>query len=43
MTEGRAPGTDTSRVLSVKVYDGCGGAGQDFTFESLKIDVISVK
>jgi hypothetical protein len=38
-----APGTDTSRVLSVKVMDGCGGAGQDFTFESLKIDVISVK
>jgi hypothetical protein len=38
-----APGTDTSRVLSVKVMDGCGGAGQDFTFESLKIDVLSVK
>ena len=37
-----APGTDTDRGLSASVADTCTGVGQDFTFESLKIDVVSV-
>ena len=37
-----APATDTPHVMEATVYDTCGGADQDFTFKSLKVDVISV-
>jgi hypothetical protein len=36
------PAAATSHTLTVKVKDGCGGAGQDFTFESLEVDVVGV-
>lgn len=36
------PAVATSHTLTVKVKDGCGGTGQDFTFESLEIDVVGV-
>jgi hypothetical protein len=38
-----APNTDTPHVATALVTDSCVGVGQNFTFESLKIDVISVK
>jgi hypothetical protein len=38
-----APEADTTRVVTASIMDSCSGAGQDFTVESLKIDVISVK
>jgi hypothetical protein len=28
--------------VTVKVKDGCGGAAQDFTFESLELDVVGI-
>jgi hypothetical protein len=34
-------GVDVAHVVTAKVYDRC-GAGQDYTFESLQIDVISI-
>jgi hypothetical protein len=37
-----APGVDTLRALRAYAYDTCAAQGQDFTLESLKIDVISV-
>jgi hypothetical protein len=36
-----APGSHTEHVATARVTDSCAGAGQDYTFESLKIDVIS--
>lgn len=37
-----APGTDTTHVMTATVDDVCTGVGEDFTFESFKVDVISV-
>jgi hypothetical protein len=36
-----APDADLTRVITAKVMDSCTGAGQDFTFDNLKIDVIA--
>jgi Collagen triple helix repeat (20 copies) len=36
-----APGDDLTRAMTARVKDTCTGAGQDFTFTALKIDVIS--
>jgi Collagen triple helix repeat (20 copies) len=36
-----APGDELTRVMAVRVSDTCTGAGQDFTFESFKVDVIA--
>lgn len=36
------PGTDTSHVMTARVMHGCGGTGQDYTFKSLRIEVISI-
>jgi hypothetical protein len=38
-----APDADTTHMLTALVSDACGGVDQDFTFESLKVDVIAVK
>ena len=38
-----APGADTPHVLTANVSDTCAGENQRATFESLVIDVISVK
>jgi hypothetical protein len=37
-----APDTDTTHLLTATVADTCTGADEDFTFESLKVDVISI-
>jgi hypothetical protein len=36
-----APDADLTRVMTARVMDTCTGTDQDFTFNSLKIDVIS--
>jgi hypothetical protein len=36
-----APGDDLTRAMTVRVSDTCTGAGQDFTFDAFKVDVIS--
>jgi Collagen triple helix repeat (20 copies) len=36
-----APGDELTRAMAVRVSDTCTGAGQDFTFESFKADVIA--
>lgn len=38
-----APGADLTRVVTARVADSCAGAGQDYTFESLKIDVVAAR
>ena len=38
-----APGVDLTRVVTARVADSCTGAGQDYTFESLKIDVVAAR
>ena len=35
-----APDADLTRVLVARVSDSCTGDGQNFTFKSLKLDVI---
>jgi hypothetical protein len=35
------PNADLTRVVTANVMDSCTGAGQDFTFDNLKIDVIA--
>ena len=35
-----APDADLSHIVTAKVMDTCTGSGQDFTFESFKLDVI---
>jgi Collagen triple helix repeat (20 copies) len=37
-----SPGANLTHVITVKALDSCTGTGQEFTFESLKIDVVSV-
>ena len=37
-----APDTDTTHLLTATVADNCTGADEDFTFESFKVDVISI-
>jgi len=37
-----APGADTPRHLTATAFDNCAGAGENFTLESLKVDVIGV-
>jgi hypothetical protein len=36
------PGSDLTHVLTARVLDSCTGTGQEFTFDALKIDVVSV-
>lgn len=36
------PAAATSHTVTVKVKDGCGGAAQDFTFESLELDAVGI-
>ena len=38
-----APDADSPHILTARAYDSCVNAGQEFTFESLKIDIVSVK
>ena len=35
--------SDADHLLTAKVLDGCAGTGQDFTFDTLKIDVIAAR
>jgi hypothetical protein len=35
-----APDSDRRHLIIAKVVDSCTGAGQDFTFDSFKVDVI---
>ena len=37
-----APDTNTTHLLTATVADNCTGADEDFTFESFKVDVISI-
>ena len=37
-----APTSDTPHTVTGQVTDSCGGAGQDFTFDSLGVDVMSI-
>jgi hypothetical protein len=36
------PDFDLTHVITARVLDTCTGAGQEFTFDALKIDVVSV-
>ena len=36
-----APDSNTAHVVSARVYDSCTGAGENFTFTSFRLDVIS--
>jgi hypothetical protein len=38
-----APETATPHLLTVRANDYCAGASQDFTFDSLKVDIIAIK
>jgi hypothetical protein len=38
-----APGTATPHLLTARTYDYCAGAAQNFTFDSLKVDIIAIK
>jgi hypothetical protein len=36
-----APESDTTHVVTARVYDSCTAAGENFTFKSFRLDVIS--
>jgi hypothetical protein len=36
------PDSELTRVMTAKVMDSCTGTGQDFTFESLEIDIVAL-
>jgi hypothetical protein len=36
-----APESDTAHVVTARVYDSCTAAGENFTFKSFRVDVLS--
>lgn len=38
-----APGVETPHVITARVLDNCAGTGENFTFESFRVDVVSAK